>query len=117
MEIKIERKIDTTEIKEKLKGAFTESMKDRTHIYVQKEDINDVIDVLEYLENMDVKEQEESQKKEKCRRKFSVTSFPCMMCEKYDECKHVYDILNKTLEESRINQNRSVIEGCNGMEE
>lgn len=40
-----------------------------------------------------------------------------MICERYDECKHVYGKLNKTLEESRINQNRSVIEGCNGMEE
>ena len=81
-------------------------------------DIKDIIDVLEYLENMDVKEPEESQKKErKCCRMFSVTSFPCMICEKYDECKYVYGQLSKILEESRINQNRSIIEGCNGMEE
>lgn len=117
MEIIKTKKINVSELKEKLKGAFTESMKDRTYIYVQKEDINDVIDVLEYLENMDVKEPEESQKKKKCRRMFSVTSFPCMICERYDECKHVYGELNKILEESRINQNKSIIEGCNGMEE
>ena len=89
MEIIKTKKINVSELKEKLKGAFTESMKDRTHIYVQKEDINDVIDVLEYLENMDVKKQEESKKKEKCRRMFSATSSMCIICEKYDECKHV----------------------------
>lgn len=117
MEIIKTKKINVSELKGKLNDALTKSMKDRAYMCIQKEDVKDIIDVLEYLENMDVKKPEESQKKEKCRRMFSVTSFPCMICERYDVCKHVYGEINKILEESRINQNRSVIENCNGMEE
>ena len=118
MEIIKTKKINVSELKEKLNDSLAKSMKDRAYMSISKDDIKEVIDVLEYLEDMDEKEPEESQKKErKCRRMFSVTSFPCMICEKYDECKHVYGELNKILEESRISQNRYIIEGCNGMEE
>ena len=118
MEIIKTKKINVSELKGKLNDALAKSMKDRANMSISKDDIKEVIDVLEYLEDMNEKEQEESQKKEKkCCRVFSATSLPCMICERYDKCKHVYGELNKILEESRINQNRSIIEGCNGMEE
>lgn len=98
MEIIKTKKINVSELKEKLKGAFTESMKDRTYIYVQKEDAKDIIDVLEYLENMDVKEPEESKKY--CFGCYWV-SITCMLCNMSELCKQASK--NKGIDDEKVN--------------
>ena len=84
MEIKIEKKIDTTEIKEKLNKVINGSMKDRAYVSVSKDDIKDVISILEYLEECE-KEQEEENKK--CFSKFDSMNFACCICKNRDACK------------------------------
>lgn len=83
MEIKIERKINTTEIKERLSNV-TNSMKDRTYVSISKDEIKDIISILEYLEKCE-KEQEEENKK--CYREFDSINFACCICENRDTCK------------------------------
>ena len=110
MEIKVENKIEVTIKKEinvsdlldKVESLANESKQRSLFVKMDYEIVDEIISCLKYID--------EQKKDKKCYRMFSITSFPCMICEKYGE-------LNKILEESRINQNKSIIENCNGVEE
>lgn len=86
MEIKIERKIDTTEIKEKLNKVINGGMKDRTYVSVSKDDIKDIISILECLEEYEKKTAEENKK---CFRKFDLMNFACCICKNKDICEKI----------------------------
>ena len=98
MEIIKTKKINVSELKEKLNDALIKSMKDRAYMCIQKEDAKDVIDVLEYLENMDVKEQEESKKY--CFGCYWV-SITCMLCNMSELCKQASK--NKGISDEKVN--------------
>ena len=116
MEIKVENKIEVTIKKEinvsnlldKVEKLANESKQRSLFVKMDYEIVDEIISCLKYID--------EQKKDKKCYRMFSITSSMCIICEKYDECKHVYGKLNKILKESRINQNRSIIENCNGVE-
>ena len=84
MEVKIERKIDTTELKERLNKIINVNMKDRTYACISKDDIKDIVSILEYLENIE-------NKQKKCFRDFDLTNFACHICENRDVCKEKED--------------------------
>lgn len=86
MEIKVERKINTTEIKEKLNKVINGNMKDRTYVSISKDDIKDIISILEHLEKCE-KEQEEENKK--CFRKFDSINFACCICKNKNMCEKI----------------------------
>lgn len=59
MEIKIERKINTTEIKERLSNV-TNSMKDITYVPISKDEIKDIISIIECLEEYEKERQKKA---------------------------------------------------------
>ena len=84
MEIKLEKKIDTTEIKEKLKDVLSKSIPDKADALISKDIIKNVISILEYLEEY---EKEQAEENKKCYREFDSINFACCICENRDTCK------------------------------
>lgn len=103
MEIKVERKIDTTEIKEKLNKAINGGMKDRTYVSVSKDDLKDIISILEYLEECDICEAREECKIKSKKYCFGCywVSIACMFCNMSELCKQASK--NKGISDEKVN--------------
>lgn len=80
----IKTKIDTTEVKEKLKSVLSKSMPDKADALISKDIIKNVISILEYLEEY---EKEQIEENKKCFREFDSINFACCICENRNTCK------------------------------
>lgn len=103
MEIKIEKKIDTTEIKEKLNKVINGNMKDRAYVSISKDDIKDIISILEYLEECDICEAREECKIKSKKYCFGNYwgSIACMLCDMSMLCKQASK--NKGVNDEKVN--------------
>lgn len=98
MKVTIKKEIDVIELIAKLEEVLSKSMKDKAQAIIDKDDIKDVINVLKYFDNDYQVYKNETLKK----------------AEKLEEQTENFKEQMKMMEESRNNQNRSVIERMNG---
>lgn len=93
MKITVKKEYDTAEVVEKLEKVLRK-MEDRAYVMVDKDDIKAIIDIIKYFESDYQKYKNETLKK----------------AEKLEEQTEKFKEQMKMMEESRNNQNRSVIE-------
>lgn len=98
MKVTIKKEIDVTEMIGKLEEVLRKSMDDKGYVLVFKHDIKDIIGVLNYLKDDFQVYKNETLKK----------------AEELEEQTEKFKEQMKMMEESRNNQNRSVIERTNG---
>ena len=90
MKVTIKKEIDVTELIGKLEEVLSKSMKDKATVFLFKDDIKDIIDVLNYIED-DFQEVKEKTIKG------------------LEDLKNASEQI-RVLDESRIDQNRSLVE-------
>ena len=94
MKVTIKKENDVTELIGKLEEVLSKSMKDKATVFLFKDDIKDIIDVLNYIEDDFQVYKNETLKK----------------AEELEKQTENFKEQMKMMEESRNNQNRSVIE-------
>lgn len=94
MKVIIKKEYDTVEVVEKLEKVLRKSMTNNAQVIIDKDEIKDVINILKYFESDYQKYKNETLKKS----------------EKLEEQTEKFKEQMKMMEESRNNQNRSVIE-------
>lgn len=92
MKVIVKKEYDTAEVVEKLEKVLRKSMTDKAQVIIDKDDIKDIINILKYFDN-----DFERVKSETIR--------------EVEKLKNINEQM-KALEESKINQNRSIICKC-----